>query len=91
MARIQLSRKHRLDRRTLRGKVEKLAGKFADDLAAEYSWHGDRLEFKRSGASGFIAIGEDSLDIDIKLGLLLAPLKTKIETKIETYLDDALG
>ena len=90
MARIQISKPHRLGRQALRGRVENLAEKFADDLAAEYSWQGDRLEFRRSGVRGFIAVHEDSLEVDVSLGLLLAPLKSQIESRIETCLEDAL-
>ena len=52
---------------------------------------GERLEFKRSGANGFIEIGDHELEIEIKLGMLLTPLKSTIETKINDYLDEALG
>ena len=49
------------------------------------------MEFKRSGANGFIDVGGQNLEIDIKLGMLLTPLKPTIETKINSYLDKALG
>lgn len=91
MAKVQISRSHSLDHGAIRNEVEALAAKFAEDLSASYRWRGERLVFERSGASGFIEVGEGDVQIEIKLGLLLTPLKPTIETKIESYLDEALG
>ena len=91
MARIHVKKPHRLEPEPLRAGVEKLAERLARELSFSYSWHGDRLEFKRSGANGFIALGDDYLELDIKLGMLLSPLKPTIEDKINDYLDRALA
>ncbi len=91
MARIRIKRQHQLDHATVRGEVEGLAERLAQELSADYSWKGDRLEFKRSGASGYLDIGGQQVEVDIKLGMLLTPLKSTIESKINAYLDRALG
>ena len=91
MARIQIKKNHRLDRDQVRAEVERLAQGLASELSASYSWEGDRLVFSRSGANGFIDIDDSALAIDIKLGMLLTPLKSTIESKINAYLDDALA
>ena len=91
MARLQISRSHDLDHEAIRREVEALAQKFAEDLSVSYRWQGDRLLFERSGASGFIEVSEGDIRVEIKLGLMLTPLKPTIEAKIESYLDEALG
>jgi putative polyhydroxyalkanoate system protein len=87
VARIHIRKRHQLDRETILARVEELADKFAEELAAECHWRGERMEFERSGASGFIAVGESSLEIEVRLGMLLSPLRSKIEGSIESYLD----
>jgi len=91
VAHVHIKRSHHLEHDHVKREVEQLAGKLATELSATCSWKGDRLEFKRSGANGFIDIGEQDLEIDIKLGMLLTPLKSTIETKINDYLDKALA
>ena len=91
MARIHIKRQHDLDHESVRSEIEGLAKRLADELSASYSWKGDRLEFKRSGASGHLEIDGQQIEVDIKLGVLLTPLKSTIESKINSYLDRALG
>jgi len=91
MTSIHITRTHRLDRETIHNKVQQLADKLAKDLSVEYKWEKDRLVFKRSGASGVIRIGEQELEIEVKLGLMLRPLKGSIEKSITEYLDQRLS
>ena len=63
----------------------------AEKLSAEYQWEKDRLVFKRSGANGFVRIGNQELEIEVKLGMLLRPLKSTIEKTISDYLDERLA
>ena len=91
MSTIHIQKQHQLDRQTVRKAVESLAEKLSTDLSAKYSWEGDRLVFKRSGASGHIDIGDDIVDIEIKLGMMLTPLKGKIEQTVEGYLEERLS
>ena len=90
MANIKIRKKHKLTRKDARDKVEEIAKELKSKLKADYSWQGDSLQFKRAGASGSIDIGDGLVEIDIKLGLALTPLKGKIEKEIETSLSAAL-
>ncbi len=87
MATIRFSKSHLLDRESVRLEVQKLADKLGRELAAEHRWHGDRLVFTRSGAEGYVEIGDGDLKIEIRLGMLLTPLKGSIEASIREYLD----
>ena len=56
-----------------------------------YRWNGDTLEFKRSGADGSIAVGEDTVRVELKLGLLLSTMGGMIQREIEQVLDKSLA
>jgi len=91
MANIHIKRMHTLGVETARLEVEKLAQTLKSELQTEYKWSGDKLLFKRSGASGIIDVGADYIDLDIKLGMALSIMKGKIEETINDKLDSALS
>ena len=91
MATIRIKRAHHLDNETVRNEVQNLAEKLSNDLSAKYSWEGDRLVFKRSGANGHIDIGEGEVDVEIKLSMVLTPLKGSVEKTVTSYLDEHLA
>lgn len=91
MAIIHITRYHHLDQATVRANVQELAETLVEKLSAEYKWEKDRLIFKRSGASGFVRIGDQELEVEVKLGMLLSPLKGSIESTITEYLDQRLA
>ena len=91
MAKIRIRREHGLGREKARQQIEEVAAMLEQQLDAKCSWEADRLCFKRPGASGAVDVGDDYLEFDISLGMLLTPLKGKIETMIEEELDKALG
>jgi putative polyhydroxyalkanoate system protein len=90
MAVIRVKRRHKLGAREARATVDKIAQKLRKELDADCRWVGSSLQFKRSGASGHIDVNEDDLEINIKLGMVLSPLKRKIEKSIEEEIDQHL-
>lgn len=91
MAKIHIKKKHTVDHKTVKQEVQNLADKLSKELSANYEWKGDRLIFKRKGASGHIDINESEVDIEITLGLVLTPLKGTIEKTVTSYLDEHLA
>ena len=91
MATIHIKRAHQLDNESVRKEIQNLADKLSEDLSATYNWEGDRLVFKRSGANGHIDIAEGEVDIEIKLNMMLTPLKGTIEKTVTSDLDVRLG
>ncbi len=91
MARITVERSHTLGREGARAKAEELAERLAQEYAVRYQWNGDVLEFKRSGADGSIAVGDDSVRVELKLGLMLSALSGTIKREIEKGLDESLS
>ncbi|TBU87507.1 polyhydroxyalkanoic acid system family protein [Phytopseudomonas dryadis] len=90
MARITVERPHNLGREAARDKAEQLAERLAREYDVRYQWHGDTLEFKRSGANGHIEVGEDRVHLQLNLGLLLSAMSGKIKREIEEVLDKSL-
>jgi putative polyhydroxyalkanoate system protein len=87
MALIHITRKHSLTREQARGKIDEMARQLADEFKVKHGWDGDVLRFKRSGATGAIALGDEAVDVKVKLGVVLAPMKGKIEKAIIEGLD----
>ncbi|GLK91484.1 polyhydroxyalkanoic acid system family protein [Pseudomonas turukhanskensis] len=91
MARITVERSHTLGLDGARAKAEALAERLAGEYAVRYQWKGDVLEFKRSGADGTIKVGEDSVRVELSLGLLLSAMSGTIKREIEKGLDESLS
>ena len=91
MAVINIKRQHTLGCSEARRRVEEVANSLQSQLHAEWTWDGDTLNFKRSGASGSVAVGDDYVEFKIKLGMLLSPMKGSIEKAIDDRIDNALS
>jgi putative polyhydroxyalkanoate system protein len=90
MANIHIERRHALGREAARAQVEQIALDLKRQLQADYAWEGDTLVFKRSGASGTIEVGDESIVIDVKLGMALGMMKGKIEAGIQHRLEQVI-
>jgi putative polyhydroxyalkanoate system protein len=91
MSSIHLKHHHSLSRDETRKRVESIAEDLKREYKMDYSWDGDRVRFKRTGASGSVLLGEDFIELEIKLGMLLAPLKGKIEDTIRRDISSRLA
>jgi len=90
MANIHIKRDHQLGVDEARKRVDRIANTIRDKLEADCSWNGDRLNFTRSGASGTVDVTNDAIEFNVKLGMLLTPMKGKIESTINEEIDKAL-
>jgi putative polyhydroxyalkanoate system protein len=90
MADVRINRKHHLSI----AHAKKIAQKAADDLAEEYdlqsAWNGDTLKFERSGVNGEMRVTASHIDLELTLGFLLKPFKSKFESHISHRLDELL-
>ena len=91
MAKIHIKRSHNLSHDEARARVEEIAKDLKDKLDADYTWDGDSLRFKRSGASGSIDVGDDVIELNVTLGMLFTPLKGKIEDTVRQHMDVVLA
>ena len=83
MSKIHVKYKHALNPQETRNRVEEIAKDLKKEYKIDYAWKGDRLLFRRSGAAGNLDLGDGFIELDIKLGMVLAPLKGKIEQAIK--------
>jgi len=91
MSKIHITRNHTLGLDAARVEVDRIAQRVREDFGADYAWDGDTLRFSRSGVSGHISITADSLELIIKLGLLLSAMQGQIERKLVTKIDQRLA
>ncbi|RMP59856.1 hypothetical protein ALQ18_03155 [Pseudomonas marginalis pv. marginalis] len=91
MARITVERAHTLGKAGARAKAKKLASKLKERYGLEPSWSGDTLNLKRSGVKGTVLVAEDSLRIEVELGLLMSAMSGTLKSEIEKALDKTLA
>ena len=90
MTQISVERKHSLGRDAARQKAEVVVDKLIERYDVKARWEGDTVQVKRSGANGTVKIDDDSIRIDLKLGMMLSMLSGTIQSEIEKALDKAL-
>lgn len=91
MTQISVERKHSLGREAARQKAQALVDKLSREYDLKAEWKGDRVEVKRSGANGSVEIGDDSIRVELKLGMMLSMMGGTIKSEIERALDKALA
>ncbi|MFW6369514.1 MAG: polyhydroxyalkanoic acid system family protein [Myxococcota bacterium] len=90
MALIIEKKKHTMGKEAARKAAEEIAEDIGEKLSAKYHWDGDHLRFERSGAGGFIHVTDDEVRVEVKLALMLRPLKGTVESRIRRYMDEKL-
>lgn len=88
MTTIRIQRKYRLSSDELRQGLENFGAQFREKFDLQYRWVGQRVEFKRSGVNGFIEYDEETILLEMKLGLLYAPFAGKVRSHLEAYVDE---
>ena len=91
MAKISIGKRHRLSHRKAKSVAERLANDLEQRFALAWNWDGDDVHFERPGVSGSMHVGKSEIRLDVKLGLLLTPLKPAIEKEIHAQLDKIAG
>ena len=75
--------------------AKQLVQKAADDLGEEYDlaseWHGDTLRFHRAGVEGQMKVTASEIHLDVTLGFLLKPFRSKFVEHIEHNFDRLLA
>ena len=87
MATIRIDRPHHRSRADAKALVERVARDFEKQFNLAWRWDGDDVHFARPGVSGFMHVGETNIVLEVRLGLLLSPLKPAIERQMNAHLD----
>jgi len=90
MADILIAREHTLGLEQALSRLEAVAELLGSELDAQCAWNGNRLDFKRTGATGCIEVTDTGLTLEVNLGFLLKPLKGPIEQGITDRIDSLI-
>jgi len=88
---MHIRRGHALGADEVRRRVDRLATDIGTRFDLRSEWHGDDLEFRGSGVSGRIAVSEEAVDVDVRLGLALRLMEGTIRQAIENAMDRHLA
>jgi putative polyhydroxyalkanoate system protein len=91
MPNISVSRAHKLPPKKARYAAEAIARDLKQRFQLDYAWDGDDLTFTRPGVDGRMRLERHRVALDVRLGLLLTPIKPAIEREIQARLDELFG
>ena len=88
MSHIKIQRSHSMDKAQLRAMTEELGQKLKAKFGGDYRLEGDLVHYKYSGVDAKVSFDESTVDVDVKLGLLMMALKGMVESEVNKYLDE---
>ncbi len=91
MSVIRLSRKHRLDEHSQEVALERLSAQLGTALGAKVERSARVLRFAGAGFSGTVSLDDSRLEGEVRLGIMMRPLKRAITKEIEAGLLQYLG
>lgn len=91
MAHIAIAKKHTLTHSKAKAAAEKVAIDLNKRFDLDYAWKGDNIQFKRSGLTGALHVGKETVRLDCELGLMLSLLKPAIEAEVHKQFDKYFG
>jgi putative polyhydroxyalkanoate system protein len=91
MPTISVSRAHKLSHKKARDAADRIARDLKRRFDLDYAWDGDEVTFERPGVSGRMLVAKDRVALDVRLGLLLTPIKPAIEREIHAQFDKLFG
>jgi putative polyhydroxyalkanoate system protein len=77
-----------MDKAQLRAMTEELGQKLKAKFGGDYRLEGDLVHYKYSGVDAKVSFDESTVDVDVKLGLLMMALKGMVEAEVNKYLDE---
>lgn len=95
MTMIRIRRRHRLGARRARQLASNIARDLERDYGMAHHWRDSVLQFHRSGIKGSLEVAEDSIELNMELGLAMRPFRERIEagvaSRLDALLDEAAG
>jgi putative polyhydroxyalkanoate system protein len=91
MSDISIRRSHGMTLAKARRAAEEIAAELGEEFGLHHEWQGDVLHFKRMGLSGELSVAKRDVEIRVRLGFLLLPLRPRIEHEIHHYFDEHFG
>ena len=91
MSIIRLSRCHQLDQAAQEAALERLASHLGNVLGASVAQEARTIQFDGKGFSGTVTLEAERVVGEVRLGLMMRPLKGVITREIEAGLDHYLA
>ena len=91
MSEIIVRRRHGLRLAGAKRLAQTMADRLRNEYGGSHTWDGDTLRFRRIGASGHVEVTSDDFEVHVQVGLLLAPLRSRIEREILAFCDEHFG
>lgn len=87
---MRIQKEHSLGKEEARKRVADIADELCNQYGLSSSWAGDDLKFTGTGVNGCIAVSEQRIDVEVKLGFALSMMSNTIRNSIEGSLDSHL-
>jgi len=88
MSQIEISKVFTMPREALKGELDQLSSELGGQLQLNCEWLSeDCLDFSRSGIKGQISIGDEELELNIRLGMLMNVFRESIEQEILDFME----
>jgi len=91
MATVSICYPHQRTNEQAREAADIFAGKLTAKLGTECAWQGDTMTLQRQGVNGELVLSDGEVNIRLKLGMMLTPMKGQIEAEIQRQLEKYLG
>jgi putative polyhydroxyalkanoate system protein len=88
MSDIIIRRQHGKSLAEARASAEHMAAELKEEFDLDYAWNGNAMRFKRPGVAGELSVNDQTVALNIRLGLLLFALKPAIEREIHRFFDE---
>ncbi|WP_461603883.1 polyhydroxyalkanoic acid system family protein [Aeromonas salmonicida] len=90
---IQVNRQHPLGLAGVRLAAEAIAQNMSEEYQLDCEWEDEeetRLLFRGAGVNGFLCLTDTNLQLEVRLGLMLLPVRSVLEQEILEYVDNRL-
>ncbi|MEV3831365.1 poly(3-hydroxybutyrate) depolymerase [Aeromonas allosaccharophila] len=90
---IQVSRQHPLGLAAARLAAEAIAQDMSASYQLDCEWADEEeteLRFRGSGVHGTLTLDDDTLELEVHLGLMLLPVRSVLEQEILDYVENRL-
>ncbi|MDP6967613.1 MAG: polyhydroxyalkanoic acid system family protein [Gammaproteobacteria bacterium] len=91
MAIVSILYPHQRSMEEARSAADNFAGKLQNKLGVNCTWQGDTMQLERQGVNGALTLAPGEVCVELKLGMMLSPMKGQIESEIQRQLEKYLG
>lgn len=88
---MKIRRRHKLGIAEARNRADRIAAYLRKQYSLDSTWEGDHLNVRGNGVQGRLTVGEDTIELDVKLGFALRLMEGPIRTAIESTIDEQLA